>query len=394
MNTKLLTIDDIKQIISELTLTKTDRVTKISEGSVFSGIMYGIAKISQKAIKDIAIVESHVYPEYAYGEYLDDIVARLGIQPRLTSSGSSTWVRVVGEPGTEYYSGLNRCYDVQGLTFDFEESFIIPPIGYTYQKIRSVEVGRRTNSDPYTVNRVSPQPDGHFYITNEFAAQYGRDSESDEMLRVRIKNSLNELSSKTLSYLEQVLIKFNSNVLRIVRGGTESGKLRLVVLSQNGIDFTPGEFEFMLDGLKDYLSITDLQSFGSDQVGVTLHNPTWKYIDIDFRCQLDSSADPFNVRIDIQSQLSKIIDFRSWDYGMNIEWDDIFSVVKSTKGVRYVPDNFFDPRVDTLVGISEFPRFRGFIMRDMNGVIISDSQNQINPAYFPNKVSNTIQGAL
>jgi hypothetical protein len=298
MNTKLLTIDDIKQIISELTLIKTDRVTKISEGSVFSGIMYGIAKISQKAIKDIAIVESHVYPEFAYGQYLDDIVKRLGIQPRLSESGSSTFVRIVGEQGTEYYSGLNRCYDVQGLTFDFEENFVIPPIGYTYQKIRSVEVGARTNSDPFTINRVSPQPDGHFYVTNEFAAQYGRDSESDEMLRVRIRNSLNELSSKTLSYIEQVLIKFNPNVLRVIRGGTELGKLRLVVLSQNGINFTSGELEFMLDGLKDYLSITDLQGFGSDQVGVTLNNPEWKYVDIDFRCQLDASADPFNVRVE------------------------------------------------------------------------------------------------
>lgn len=394
MNTKLLTIDDIKQIISELTLTKTDRVTKISEGSVFSGIMYGLAKISQKAIKDIAIVESHVYPEFAYGQYLDNIVARLGLLPRLPASGSSTWVRVVGEPGTEYYSGLNRCYDVQGVTFDFEENFIIPPIGYTYQKIRSVEVGSRTNSDPFTINRVSPRPDGHFYITNEFAAQYGRDAESDEMLRIRIKNSLNELSSKTLSYLEQVLMKFNPNVLRVVRGGTELGKLRLVVLSQNGIDFTSGEFEIMLDGLKDYLSITDLQSFGSDQVGVILSNPEWKYIDIDFRCQLDSSADPFAVRVDIQSRLSKLIDFRFWDYGKSVEWDDILDIVKSTKGIRYVPDNFFDPRADIQIGITEFPRFRGFIMRDMNGVIISDSQNQINPVYYPNKVSNTIQGVL
>ncbi len=394
MNTKLLTIEEIKQIISELALTKTDRVTKISEGSVFSGIIYGISKISQKAIKDIAIIESHVYPEFAYGKYLDDIALRFGIQPRLTASGSSTWVRVVGEPGTEYYSGLNRCYDIQGVTFDFEENFIIPPIGYTYQKVRSVEVGSKTNSAPFTINRVSPQPDGHFYITNEFAAQYGRDFESDEMLKIRIKNSLNVLSAKTISYLEQILIKFNPNVLRVVRGGTESGKLRLIVLSQNGINFTQEEFEIMLNGIKDYLSITDLQSFGSEQVGITLNNPEWKYIDIDFRCKLDDSADPFSVRVDIQSRLSKMIDFRFWNYGMSVEWDDILSVIKSTKGVKYVPDNFFNPRTDIPVGISEFPRFRGFVMRDINGVIISDSQNQINPVYYPNKVDGTIQEIL
>lgn len=393
MNTKLLTIEQIKQIISELALSKTDKVTKVSEGSVLSGIVYGISRISQKVIKDIAIIESQSFPEFAHGEYLENIATRMGLPSRLSAYGSSTWVRVVGDPGTQYEAAENRCYDTNGIMFLFEEDFKIPPIGFTYVKVRSVEVGSKTNSDAFTINRVSPQPDGHLFVANEFGAQYGRDIESDEMLKIRIKNSLNILSAKTLTYIEQILLKYNENVLRVVNGGSQSGKTRLVVVSQNGANFSQGEFEVMLDGLSEYLSITELKQFGNE-VGVILDNPEWKYIDIDFRCQLEADADPFQVRVDIQTRLSKLVDFRFWKSGSNVEWDDILDVVKSTKGVQYVPDNFFNPHIDIPTAMLEFPRFRGFVMRDMFGVVISDSQNEINPIYYPNLVNTTIQESL
>ncbi len=387
MNTKLLTIEQIKQIISEIALSKTDKVTKISEGSVLSGIMYGVSKISQKAIKDIAIIESHNYPEFAYGEYLERIASRMGLPHRLGSSGSSVCVRIVGTPGTQYDSGFHTLYDTNGLAFKLQEDPTIPPIGYCYVLAKSVEVGARTNSSPFTIKRMNPAPDGHIFAINEFAAQYGRDVESDDMLKIRIKNSLNSLSVNTLSYIEQALLKVNSNVLRVVHGGSEGGKVRLVVVSQDGSNFQEFQFNNMLNSLKNYLSITELAQFGSEQIGVVLDNPDWKYVDIDFRCQLESGVDPFQVRVDIQTKLSKTIDFRFWKSGASIEWDDIFDIVKSTKGVKYVPDNFFTPRVDIPTQRLEFPRFRGFVMRDVNGMIISDSENEINPIYYPNIIN-------
>ena len=71
MMVKLTTVEELKQIFVENLLNSTDKVTKISEGSVLNGVAYGVAKIAQKIIKDVALIEAHQYPDTATGKYLD-----------------------------------------------------------------------------------------------------------------------------------------------------------------------------------------------------------------------------------------------------------------------------------------------------------------------------------
>jgi len=384
MITKVRTIEELKQMLAEVTLAKTDKITKVSPGSVVDGFFTGMAKVAQKAFKDIAIVESHLFPEYAYGDNLDTIAERLGVPARFGTSESSTYVRLVATEGTTYFSTTHRFIGSQGLIFELEQDITIGAIGYTYAKVRSVEKGEKTNCDPFTINKVIPQPSGHLMVVNEYRCEGGTDIESDTLFRMRIKDTLNLLAVKTLSYYTQVLMKVNSNVLRVYKRSVDVfGRNVLVVVSHNGIDFNSDELLEMEEGLGDYLSLYDYKDFGGRKAGITLENPSWKYIDCEFRVDLKPDADLQKVRVDIQTKFSKYVDYRFWEYGREVQWDDLLSIVKGVQGVNYVPDIYFTPRTDIDVKLNELPRFRAFILRDMLGQILVNTGEIPNPLYYP-----------
>lgn len=56
-----LTLEVLKNLWAELLLNKTDKVSDISDNSVLNAVAFANAKVAQKAIKDIAIVESQLF---------------------------------------------------------------------------------------------------------------------------------------------------------------------------------------------------------------------------------------------------------------------------------------------------------------------------------------------
>jgi len=392
MITQIKTLEELKQIIAEIALAKTDRITKVSPGSVVDGFFTGMAKVAQKAFKDIAIVESHLFPEFAYGENLDAIAERLGIGGRLGASSSSTYVRLAGEVGTQYFSATHRIIGSQGLLFELESDTTIPAQGYIYAKVRSVEEGEKTNCEPLALNKVVPQPVGHLMVVNEYQCSGGRDSESDELFKLRIRDYINSISLKTLAYYTQVLMRLNPNVLRVYKRSIDQyGRNVLVVVSHNGTDFSSDELQEMEEGLAEYLSFNDLKDFGGRISGITLENPTWKAIDVEFRVDLSPSADLQRVRIDIQSRFSKYVDYRFWKYGDIVQWTDLLEIVKGSQWVNYVPDIYFSPSSNIDIKVNELPRFRGFIMRGMSGEILYNAGEVLNPLYYPREKSLLIR---
>ena len=89
MKTLISTVQELKDIILEILFTKTDKVSKVSNTSILNALAYGNAKVGQRALKDIALIESQLFPEYATGEYLDAVAARYGIFTRLGSNPSA-----------------------------------------------------------------------------------------------------------------------------------------------------------------------------------------------------------------------------------------------------------------------------------------------------------------
>ena len=53
--TRVTTVTELKQLLTEIIINNTDKVSKISDESVLNAFIYGIAKIAQKQIKDVAV---------------------------------------------------------------------------------------------------------------------------------------------------------------------------------------------------------------------------------------------------------------------------------------------------------------------------------------------------
>ena len=167
------TSEQRKKLFAEILLNKTDKINKISDNSVLSGISYGNAKVSGKAEKDIAVALAQLFPDSAFSSQLDQVAQINGVVTRFGASQSSTYVRVVGDVGTSYIAGTHTFQNLDGIVFDIEESKTIGSAGFSYVKVRSTNQGLITNVKPNTINRVSPTPTGHRYCTNDWQASGG-----------------------------------------------------------------------------------------------------------------------------------------------------------------------------------------------------------------------------
>lgn len=394
MITKITSVDELKQIFLEIFLNKTDKVSDVSDESVLNGIAYGCGKLAQRTLANQAVIEGHIFPDTAYGDYLDQLAAIRGVSPRFGATASSTYVRVVAEEGTSYLAGTHQFTSTSGIVFVPEKSVTVGVNGYAYVKVRSLQSGLTANVDALSINQVSPIPEGHINCTNEYAATGGRDQEDDELFRQRIKENMNQLSRTTLSYLEQVFMKINNNVLRLFKGGTdEDGKLNLIVVSVNGQDFTEDEFNEILSRSEEYLALSELLRTSTDYA-LKLNNVNWLTVDVEFRVDFDPAYDQDEIRRNIQIQMSKLFDYRFWEYGDKVEWENLLYAAKNVEGVRYVPDTHFYPHSDINVPKYQLPRIRGFILRDLDGNIIEDNGGVLSEFYYPNEIDDAYSSSV
>ena len=381
---KPLSVDKIKEIIVKILLSRTDKVTKVSDGSVLSGTAYGNAKVGQKALKDIALGQSHFYPDTAYGIYLDNIASMYGISPRFGALGSSTYVRVVANVGTTYVAGTHTFKSTTGIVFDIANNVTVGNDGFAYILVTSQTAGQNTNVEASTIDSVTPIPSGHQYVTNEYSCLNGRDVETDDQFRNRIKSAINVLARPTLQYILQVFLKYTPNVLRVFNyGATTNGKIRLGIATQDGSNLNNIQLNSMLSQLAPWLSLSELNPDGLNNVGVELVNIQWEPIDVSFRCDIDPSYNADKVRINAQIKMNKYMDYRTWIPGSTVQWDDLLQIAKTTEGIRYVPDQYFYPSQDLSTDYGKLPRIRGFLMLDLDGNVISSGSNNLNPVFYP-----------
>lgn len=389
------TITNLKNLFIEMFLDKTAKVSNVADGSVVNATAFGVAKVAQKAMKDIAIKEAQIFPDTATGVYLDKAAALYGVSPRKGALGSSTYIRVSANPGTVYDTSVTFV-NKNGIRFQVDEALTVGESGYGYVKVRSINAGYSTNVPPNSITNVSPQPQGHIECTNEYYAIGGRDSEDDETFRIRIKNNLNILSKNTIEYWTQTLSNIDDRVLKVMSAGLdEKGIYNLYVASQNGIFFTEEELDTLLESAQGYFGISELNIEGK-VVGIGIKNIDWFYVGsergLDFRVQLQPDYDVSTVRQNIQVNLTKYLDFRFWTPGKIVEWDDLLDIVKKTDGVKYVPDEYFFPYYDQQVPANQLPRIRGFVMRDQDGNILYDSDSNLSPLFYPSEPEDLFVG--
>lgn len=381
------TISFLKNLWIETFINKTDKVSDITDNSVLNATAYATAKVAQKALKDVAIVEAQIFPEEASGEYLDRAATLFGVTPRKGALGSSTYIRVYAKPGTTYTKGVNVFVSTNGVRFPIEETLIVGDSGYGYVKVKSESVGAFTNVDPNSIVTLTPIPNGHIECTNEYYAVGGRDEEDDEMFRIRILNHQNVYAEGTLEKLVQILQNIDSRVLKIMFVGVmEDSFIHIQIATQNGQELTYQELQTLLEGATPYFGVGDMIVSGR-LMGIKFENASWYEVGgekgIDFRCELEAGYDIAAVRKNIQVGMTKYLDWRFWEPGRQVEWDNLLEITKNTEGVKYVADQDFYPKVDEPVSEWLLPRIKKFVMRDLEGNVLFDMEDQFSPVFYP-----------
>lgn len=361
-----------------------------------SGIAGAIAKVAGKAEKDIVIALSELFPDLAYDSILDRAAKNFGFVTRLTGRAATTYVRVVGTPGTTYTPGIHTFPSNTGITFNVQTETVIGTAGFAYVPVVAAATGSRTNVDALTISQVTPQPAGHVYCINEYKALNGADVEDDDSFRARIKDGGSLLSKTTLGTIQALAIITNPKVLKAYNYGSNRAGKRVIALStQNGEALNNTELNQLKIAVSPYLALTDSKWHGTEYIGIEFVNINYQYVDISFRALLDDSVNPDDIRRDIQLAIAKYLDFRSFDpIKMKVEWDNLLEIVKRTSGVKYVPDQFFYPRIDIAVNTYKLPRLRGFMMLDMNGNVISNLTGTLSPVYYPNEPDFAYQASV
>jgi hypothetical protein len=382
---RLTTEEEIRAIAAETFIKNTSSVNKVSPNSVLSGFIAGNAKIGKKALKDIKLAVSQLYPSSASGAALDRAARDYGISTRFGSNESSVIVRFIANPGTVYPALTTTVTSDNGVVYNLQEEVTIGGTGFAYGSCRSQNPGIDTIVRAFEITIVLPEPSGHVAITNEYESFGGRDAEDDETYRTRILAGANLFAQGTIAKLTQVLLNINTNILRIFyRGTNNNGKIRIAIASQNGALFSQAELDQLLEEGGDFFSLSELNPTNTNSYGVELVNVEYQYINVDFRIELFDNFNIVNILRDVQPRYSKLVDFRNWIPGISkVEWDDLLSTLKGTRGVKNVPDRFFLPNNDILIDSDKLPRFRGFIARDIDGNILLDQTGVINPIFYP-----------
>lgn len=390
------TSEERKQLIAEILLNKTTKINKITDNSVINAIAYSTGKVAGKAEKDIIQALGKLFPDTAYGSQLDQVLQDNGLPSRFGASQSSTYVKVVGDVGTQYIAGTHTFTSSEGLQFDIEEGTTLGVEQFDYIKVRSIDSGLKTNVKPATINKITPIPTGHKFCVNEYQATGGRNIEDDVLVRQRIKEGANVLARGTIAMLEQVFMKINTNILRCVyQGINANGQLKIAIVTQNGIDLNKSELNTLLVRGEKFFGLSELRPFGRQSYGIELVNIQWQTFDISFRAELLGSAIPDDVRIEIQTKISKYLDFRYFNAGVDkIEWDNLLAIVKNTKGIKYVPDEYFYPHVDMATDVNKLPRLRGFLMLNLQGGVINTIAGTLNPVYYNSVADFSLQSTI
>ena len=133
-------------------------------------------------------------PDSAVGTDLDNVATLFGVPARLGALQSSTYLRVIADSGTFYDKTIVSFTNYNGIRFIPESDLTMGALGFDYLKVRSEGTGDKTNVDANSIITINSAPVGHIAVTNEFMAVGGRDSESDEIFRQRIKKHNNIVS--------------------------------------------------------------------------------------------------------------------------------------------------------------------------------------------------------
>lgn len=200
------------------------------------------------AIEKSELIQFHLvrtlmlmFPQYAWGNWLDLHAAAAGIERRPAGYASGS-VTVTGDPGTVIPDGAIFCTEATdstpALEYAADSMAIIPEFGSVTVEVTAVEAGRESNTKKNTVVFALTSIKGLSTVNNPDDITGGTDVESDEDLLERIEEE-NFRDGATFIGNDSDYIRWAKEVVGVgdcivVPTWNGPGTVKLIIVDSNG----------------------------------------------------------------------------------------------------------------------------------------------------------------
>lgn len=200
------------------------------------------------AIEKSELIQFHLvrtlmlmFPQYAWGDWLDLHAAAAGIERRPAGYASGS-VTVTGDPGTVIPDGAIFCTEATdstpALEYAADSMAIIPESGSVTVEVTAVEAGRESNTKKNTVVFALTSIKGLSTVNNPDDISGGTDVESDEDLLERIEEE-NFRDGATFIGNDSDYIRWAKEVVGVgdcivVPTWNGPGTVKLIIVDSNG----------------------------------------------------------------------------------------------------------------------------------------------------------------
>ncbi len=323
-------------------------ITDFNPGSVIRSIIDAVSSQLAQIYYDTQRRYRNKHIMYANGSDLDVVVAERSIK-RKPATKSSVVIQLTGLDGTTYPLG-NKVATKQGTEFvTVEEKSIV---GQSVDiAAEAVVAGESGNVKQGTITEIIDPVENITEVTNPNSAAGGYNQENDTILRNRAITLLSTLSQGIQASYDAWAKEANDDIFGARAQANHPSYSRSTVVvhlvKNNGGIFTQPE----LDTITSYIQTRMPLGFYAKCI-----NMVWETITVSAQIRRDVTYSLVEVQNNIIDNLQKYLDYREWEWGQDVEWSDIYSLVNSTIGVDDLSTSQFAPSANTILNDYTLPK--------------------------------------
>jgi len=340
-----------KEVLADMitwSRNNSSTLTDFNQGSVVRSIFNAVAAMLARLYHNVHTIYRSSRILTATGTDLEKLVAPRSIKRRSASKAPGK-LKFSGTDSTSVPSGT-QASTKDGITFTTTEGGVISG-GSVELDAEADTAGKSGNVKANTVTIMISVISGVDSVTNPKQFSGGFDSETDEQLRNRAINQLATLSQGIQASYDAWATEANSEVLKAkARYNPPEYSDKTVVVypvKDNGGTFNGTE----LGNIETYI-----QTKAPLGIVIKCVNISYTTIDITVKVRRKSGFSLSNVDDNITNNLNLYLDWREWDWGQDVEWADIFSLVNNTQGVDDVEKATFVPSSNVEVKEYSIPK--------------------------------------
>ena len=323
-------------------------ITDFNQGSVVRSIFNAVAAILARLYYNVHTIYRASRILTASGTDLEKLVAARSIKRR-SASKATVKLKFSGTNGTNVPSGT-QASTKDGITFSTTAAGTISG-GSVELDAEADTAGKSGNVNAKTITIMVSSVSGVDSVTNEKQSSGGFDAETDEQLRNRAVNQLATLSQGIQASYSAWAVEANNEVLkakaRYNPPGYSDKTVVVYPVKDNGGTFDTTE----LGNIETYI-----QTKAPLGLEINAENVAYTTIDITAKVRRKSGFSLSDVQTNITDNLNLYLDWREWDWGDDVEWADIFSLVNNTQGIDDVEKATFVPSSNVEVDDYSIPK--------------------------------------